>query len=89
MKLLKKILRYFSEEAKQERKDNAVRNHWDKFTDEEIIDAYHDNIQWAKSLKFLKIESNSSMVVTNKYRYNNLILPQMNKRNLWEKVDVK
>jgi hypothetical protein len=86
MKVLKKILHYFSADGKKERWDTHVQKVWGDRSDEDIIAAYNDNRQWFNNLKFLKMDKDYKLWETIDMRYNKLIKPQMDKRNLWNKV---
>ncbi len=79
MKILKEVIHYFSKEAR-------IQRVWDKKSDEEILEAYKDNRIWYSNLKFLQFTSNFSLWKQVNYRYDKLIKPQMDKRNLWSKL---
>ena len=76
---LRKVIKYWSLESRAKRV-------WDSRTDEEIINAYHDNRIWLNNLKFLNMDKDFSLFETTLMRYDKYIKPQMDKRKLWSKV---
>ncbi|CAH9016422.1 hypothetical protein VP193E371_P0044 [Vibrio phage 193E37-1] len=81
MNILEKFKMYLDK-----RKELHIQKVWNSKTDNQIIESYKDNQLWVCNLKFLKMTDDFSMWESLNYRYEKLIKPQMDKRNLWGKV---
>lgn len=73
-------------------KELFIKSIWDAKSDEEIREAYEDNVEWLKTQSFLKPEG--SKVLMKMYegmrdKFENLIKPQVIERKLGFEVDLK
>ena len=62
--------------------EKQIKLHWNSFTDEEILKAYKEDVEWINALHGLYGNKPSPIIDKYKKHLSEKVIPQMNKRGL-------